>query len=229
MVNLDELDIAIYADADELVRVTLEEAISNIKAGLAKKGTFHLALTGGTLGNLLSQEISKSVNNSEFKGLHIWWSDERFVPFNSVDRNDLKVAEILSENNNIVLHRVSGEGDLSAAANQLDIELKDIDMDLNILGVGPDGHIASLFPNAIRAEEICNAFAVTDSPKPPKERITFSLQKINKSAEIWVIASGAEKADAIESFLDGENKLPVSHVKVSRLLMDAAAFDVDRG
>jgi len=228
MVDLDNLDIAIYRDADELIAITTTEALESIKAGLAKNGVFHLVLTGGTLGVAISVEIAKRLNQGVFDGLNIWWSDERFVEFDSSDRNDLEVSKLLNESSKVKIHRTPGSGDINKVAREFAEELQNVEIDLNIIGVGPDGHVASLFPDAIHQGETRKAFEVKNSPKPPVQRITFSLNEINSAKEIWVIASGSSKTSAVEGFLDGDLKLPVSHVKASRLLVDAAAFGVNQ-
>ncbi len=228
MVDLDNLDIAIYRDADELIAITTTEALESIKAGLAKNGVFHLVLTGGTLGVAISVEIAKRLNQGVFDGLNIWWSDERFVEFDSSDRNDLELSKLLNESSKVKIHRTPGSGDINKVAREFAEELQNVEIDLNIIGVGPDGHVASLFPDAIHQGETRKAFEVKNSPKPPVQRITFSLNEINSAKEIWVIASGSSKTSAVEGFLDGDMKLPVSHVKASRLLVDAAAFGVNQ-
>jgi 6-phosphogluconolactonase len=225
--NLDDLDIAIYSDAQELITNTVNEALASIEISLREKGVFHLALTGGVIGVAISEEIARAVNSESYSGLNIWWSDERFVSLDSKDRNDLVVASIIKPSSGVVVHRVNGSGDIETAARAFQTELERIDFDLNIMGVGPDGHVASLFPGALHEAEIRNAFAITDSPKPPKKRITVSLNKINRSSEIWVVASGDSKREAIEGFMDGDMNLPVSHLNVSRLLVDSAAFGVE--
>lgn len=226
--DLDNLDIAIYRDADELIAITTTEALESIKAGLAKNGVFHLVLTGGTLGVAISVEIAKRLNQGVFDGLNIWWSDERFVEFDSSDRNDLELSKLLNESSKVKIHRTPGSGDINKVAREFAEELQNVEIDLNIIGVGPDGHVASLFPDAIHQGETRKAFEVKNSPKPPVQRITFSLNEINSAKEIWVIASGSSKTSAVEGFLDGDMKLPVSHVKASRLLVDAAAFGVNQ-
>ncbi len=228
MVDLDNLDIAIYRDADELIAITTTEALESIKAGLAKNGVFHLVLTGGTLGVAISVEIAKRLNQGVFDGLNIWWCDESFVEFDSSDRNDLELSKLLNESSKVKIHRTPGSGDINKVAREFAEELQNVEIDLNIIGVGPDGHVASLFPDAIHQGETRKAFEVKNSPKPPVQRITFSLNEINSAKEIWVIASGSSKTSAIEGFMDGDMKLPVSHVKASRLLVDAAAFGVDQ-
>ena len=212
---------------NELVDITASEAMDLIDSGITKNGQFHLVLTGGTLGVALSTKIAEYLNEGDYQGLHVWWSDERFVAFNSPDRNDLEFTKLLNKSTNINVHRIPGEGDISVVAENFAKELEDVHIDLNIIGVGPDGHIASLFPNAIYPDEKRKAFAITNSPKPPSSRVTFSLNEINSAKEIWVVASGASKSEAIEGFMDGDMNLPVSHLNASRLLVDAAAFGAE--
>lgn len=224
--ELDNLDIAIYADIDELVAVTVAEVIDQIEDGISRNGEFHLVLTGGTLGVALGVAIANELNDGDFAGLHIWWSDERFVDLNSKERNDLDFVNSLN-NEKVVVHRAPSNGSIESLAESFSKELENVQLDLVIIGVGPDGHVASLFPNEIYQNEKRKAFAITNSPKPPAERITFSLNVINSADEIWVVASGDSKRDAIEGFMDGDMNLPVSHLIATRLLVDSAAFGVE--
>lgn len=221
---MEDLDISIYVDESELIGAAITDITDLISSGLRKSGTFHLALTGGTLGNLISKELAAQFNVGDWSGLHIWWSDERFVPLNSAERNDLAFLSSLT-NADIKFHRIMGE-DVESAATFLAKEINGIDLDLIILGMGPDGHIASLFPGAIHADEKREVFAITDSPKPPRERVTFSLKKINSAKAIWLVASGAGKADAVAGLIEEDMNLPVSHVNLSRLLVDSESFGI---
>jgi 6-phosphogluconolactonase len=221
---VEDLDISIYVDESELVSAAISDITDLISSALEKNGTFHLALTGGTLGNLISKSLAEQFSVGNWSGLHIWWSDERFVPLNSSERNDLAFLSNLT-NADIKFHRVMGE-DVESAAEFLAKEIKGINLDLIILGMGPDGHIASLFPGAIHSDEKREVFAITDSPKPPNQRVTFSLKKINSAKAIWLVASGAGKADAVAGLIEEDMKLPVSHVNLSRLMVDSESFGI---
>ena len=223
---MEDLDISIYSTESELIQVTVGEIRELVNSQLTSTGKFHLALTGGTLGNLIAKELAAEFSQGDWRGLHIWWSDERFVPLSSVDRNDLIFCTQLGHESGVVVHRANGEGEIEIAAKTLEREIAGINMDLIILGMGPDGHIASLFPGAIHAEENREVFAITDSPKPPSARVTFSLKKINSATEIWLVASGENKADAIADLIEETQTLPVSYVNLSRLLVDSAAFGI---
>ena len=223
---MDDLDISVYADEAELVKVAVEDTVEFVRDTLEAKGICHISLTGGTVGIAIATQLGKIFNSGEWSGLHIWFSDERFVPLDSKDRNDLEISKILDPESGVVLHRAIGTGSIEIAADSLAKELQNVDMDLIILGMGPDGHVASLFPNKIHADERREVFAITDSPKPPAERVTFSLKKLNQAAEIWLVASGEAKADAISGLIEEDMSLPVSHVQLTRLMVDAEAFGV---
>ena len=224
--SMEEIDISIYADESELANTTVADLLTFINEKLHIKPECHVALTGGTLGNLISTKLADHLNKGEWEGLHIWWSDERFVPFTSSDRNDLEFVNSIHEFSKVKVHRAPFDGDVTHSAELFNKEVVKVDFDLLILGMGPDGHIASLFPNKIHEDEKRAAFAVTDSPKPPKERITLSLRKINESNEIWLVASGEAKSEAIASLIEEDQSLPVSHVNLTRLMVDSAAFGV---
>ena len=223
---MEDLDISIYTTEAELLEATVGEIRDLVDTQLNETGKFHLALTGGTLGNLIAKELANEFSQGDWRGLHIWWSDERFVPLTSIDRNDLVFCNSIGNESGVVVHRANGEGDVEVAAKTLEREIAGINMDLIILGMGPDGHIASLFPGALHADETRDVFAIVDSPKPPAIRVTFSLKKINSASAIWLVASGEGKADAVAGLIEEEYSLPVSHVNLSRLLVDSAAFGI---
>jgi 6-phosphogluconolactonase len=223
---VEDLDISIYTTEAELLEVTVGEISELVDSQLTSTGKFHLALTGGTLGNLIAKELAAEFSQGDWRGLHIWWSDERFVSLDSPERNDLVFCDAIGSESGVVVHRANGDGEIEIAAKTLEREIAGINMDLVILGMGQDGHIASLFPDAIHADETRDVFAITNSPKPPSSRVTFSLKKINSAAAIWLVASGENKADAVAGLIEQEYSLPVSHVNWSRLLVDSAAFGI---
>lgn len=223
---MEDLDISVYSDENELINVCVEDTLQFVRDTLEAKGICHLSLTGGTVGISIALKLGAIFNSGEWNGLHIWFSDERFVPLDSSERNDLEISKVLNSESGVVLHRAIGTGSIEIAAESLAKEIQNFDMDLIILGMGPDGHVASLFPGKLHEDENRDVFAVTDSPKPPAERVTFSLKKLNEAAEIWLVASGSAKADAITGLIEEDLTLPVSHVQLTRLMVDSLAFGV---
>jgi 6-phosphogluconolactonase len=106
-------------------------------------------------------------------------------------------------------------------------ELDGIVIDLNILGLGPDGHVASLFPGIADIDDQRNIFAITNSPKPPAVRVSFTMKFLNESREVWIVAAGEGKADAVGKIIEGDLSIPASYVSAqerTRLIVDQAAF-----
>ena len=223
---MDAIDISIYSDEKELANSAVIDALSLINAKLEVSDKCHVALTGGTLGNMIAENLARELNKGNWNGLNVWWSDERYVPYSSADRNDLVFVNEIEKKTEAEVHRTPFESDLQKDAKQFSDQISRVEMDLIILGMGPDGHVASLFPGKLDLKETRDAFAISDSPKPPSERITFSMNKINKAGEIWLVASGAAKAEVIASLVEGESKLPVGQVSITRLLVDSQAFGV---
>lgn len=227
----DELDLTLYADSDELAEEVTAQILLAIESGLLAKGEFHLVLTGGTLGVQISESLRSAWNSAPelYKGLHIWWSDERFVDQESIERNAAPLHGKLT-NKNISLHESlapNTPASIEEAVTHYESALKDVVIDLNVLGVGPDGHVASLFPGVADLDDQRDIFAITDSPKPPAARISFTMKFINEAQEVWIVAAGESKAEAVAKIIDGDLSIPASYVSAqerTRLIVDQAAF-----
>lgn len=226
----EELKLSLYSDATELVTAVASAAMETISRHLLEKDECHIALTGGTLGLHCALELVELINNSgDLTGLNIWFSDERFVASDSPLRNSRPVRDEL-QNSSVFVHGVasSDEGvSLLEAAALYDAELHEVTMDLTMLGLGPDGHVASLFPHHWQQEAVNKAIAIVDSPKPPSERISFSMACINSSAQLWIIAAGESKAVAVKQLLEADKTVPAGHVRakqLTRLFLDSEAY-----
>ena len=227
----DDLDLTLYADQPELLQEVTTQVIEVIETGLRINGVFHLALTGGTLGNELTRALVADWNAHPemYQGLHIWWSDERFVNRSSAEQNSSPALNSVT-NKNVTIHmlRASDEVEsIDVAVRDYLAQLGENFMDLTILGLGPDGHVASLFPGAAHIDRLEKVIAITDSPKPPAVRATFTLSMINTSTLVWIIAAGASKADAVTKIIEGDLSIPASYVRAAdhtRLIVDTDAF-----
>ncbi len=232
MISPQAPDIKIWATKSELATTVADLVNSRVRHGLDTSGTFHLALTGGSLGILVSELLVAHWNEEpeKFSGLHLWWGDERFVPELSEERNAHPVLTAMSEDSPIHIHQVASPDsniEVSVAAKRYNADLFGIEMNLSLLGVGEDGHVASLFPGKWDESERRGAIAVLDSPKPPRERVSFSMSKINESESVWFIVSGLEKQEALEKIIARDGSVPASHVhgRVETLLFaDLAAL-----
>ena len=227
----EDLDLTLYADQAELLQEVTTQLIEVIETGLRVNGIFHLALTGGTLGSDLTRALVANWNAHPelYQGLHIWWSDERFVDRSSAEQNSSPVLNSVT-NKNVTIHmlRASDEVEnIDIAVEDYLAQLAENFMDLTVLGLGPDGHIASLFPGAAHIDRLEKVIAITDSPKPPAVRATFTLSMINASTLVWIIAAGASKADAVTKIIEGDLSIPASYVRAAdhtRLIADTDAF-----
>ena len=217
MISGNAPDLKIFSDAGELADAIVQLANLRIQLQLASKGVFHLSLTGGTLGMMVSEGLVAKWNQEPGKyiGLHLWWGDERFVSATSTERNSFPVFHKLDENSPIHDHEVMPSDlnvDLEVAAKRYNADLFGIEMDLTMLGVGPDGHVASLFPGRWESNEGRNAIAVSDSPKPPAQRVSFSMAKINSSHAVWMMASGEAKREAVAKIIARDESIPGTYV-----------------
>ncbi|MFT4305747.1 MAG: 6-phosphogluconolactonase [Microbacterium sp.] len=209
-----EKRVVVRPDAVSLAAEVATRFIGRLIARTSAGKTTHVSLTGGSMGGrvLAAAAADPRLEQVDWSLVHFWWSDERFVPRGDADRNDaaayaaLLDAVAAPEN----VHTVAGSDDglgLDAAAAAYAAELARFadpevgawpSFDICFLGVGPDAHIASLFPDRpeIRVTEAA-ALAVRDSPKPPPERITVTRPVINSSRRVWLVLTGADKASAL--------------------------------
>ena len=227
----DDLDLTLYADSRELASEVVAQALIEIEKGLGENETFNLVLTGGSLGILISQGLLDVWNSrlDDFLGLNIWWSDERFVSEKSDERNAAPLhGKVI--NKNIIVHEVLASdvaASVGEAVNHYINELEDVILNLNILGLGPDGHVASLFPGQANLDDMRRVIAVTDSPKPPAVRVSFTMAAINNCEDVWIVAAGAGKAQAVTQIFEGDLSIPASYVRgnrQTRLIVDTEAF-----
>jgi len=230
----ENLDLTLYADASAIVNAASTQAMEAISIHLLDKGVCHIALTGGTLGGEFARALVARINNSgDLTGLNIWFSDERFDTSDSPLRNSRPVHDGL-HNSSVTVHEVKstdGGFTVQEAAASYEAELRGIEMDICVLGLGPDGHVASLFPNhwvsSNENSETGKAIAIIGSPKPPSERVSFSMNFINSSAQVWIIAAGEAKAVAVTQVLEADLSVPAGHVmatQLTRLIADTEAF-----
>jgi 6-phosphogluconolactonase len=176
-----------------------------------------IALTGGRIATQAYQRLAAEGAHSAVDWSHVelWWGDERFVPSDDADRNDKQALDILSAAlplDDERIHRMPASDlglDLDAAAAQYAAELADKTFDICLLGMGPDGHVASLFPEHPSSYAEGRVIAVRSSPKPPPERISLTLATINESREVWFVVSGQDKAAAAKMALLGAGPVQV--------------------
>jgi 6-phosphogluconolactonase len=182
-----------------------------------------VALTGGRIATQAYQKLASEGPNSavDWSRVELWWGDERFVPADDAERNakqalDLFAAPLALNPDRVHEMPASGGGlELDRAAEAYARELDDVVFDICLLGMGPDGHVASLFPEHPSSYAEGTVIPVRASPKPPPERISLTLPVINRSHEVWFVVSGADKAAAVKMALLGAGPMQVPAAGVS--------------
>jgi 6-phosphogluconolactonase len=232
-----------HHDREVLVHAVAARLVARL-VDLQRHGTVpSLALTGGSVATEVYAAVadSEAASAVDWGRVELWWGDERFVPAGDGDRNDGQARKALLDRVPLDPRRVhpmpAADGpttDLDAAAESYARELREGGrdrFDLVLLGVGPDGHVASLFPGFPQLDvEHTIAVAVRDSPKPPPERISLTFPALERSDEVWFVAAGDEKADAVGRALDpatDPHEVPAARPRGARrtfwLLDEAAA------
>ena len=203
------LTLKTASSADRLSATLSDELFQLLDAKLAIKQTVTVVLTGGTMGISLLSSLADHPRllSLDWHRVRLLWGDERWVPKSHADRNSLQAAEALLHElplkPDLVLPIPASDSGLTiaAAAEQYAATVQDVIagdcIDLVLLGVGPDGHVASIFPGHKTPEQPA-AYPVLNSPKPPAERITLSLHALRSAAEVWLLFSGESKRDPLE-------------------------------
>jgi 6-phosphogluconolactonase len=225
----NERRVLVHPDVDSLIAAVAARFLTKLTDLLDEYNEVNIVLTGGTAGG---QGVQQAVAQSPMRGaidwsrVHFWWGDERFLPKDDPDRNEVQAREALLDHIPVPPEHVhpfpaaDEIPDIEAAAEAYAEELRanaDPALRLNVprfditfLGVGPDGHIASLFPeHDVRPDDERLVIVDRNSPKPPPERLSLTLPVLNSSHRIWMVLSGAEKASALGLALAGASPIEV--------------------
>ncbi|MFY9680125.1 6-phosphogluconolactonase [Glutamicibacter protophormiae] len=237
--------IVIHEDLSATAHGIAARLITSIADALAARGVAHVVLTGGSLGIAALAAVAENPArvSVDWSKVHFWWGDERFVAADSADRNAGQ-AEVLFEALDALgldretVHAMGSTDqydcaeDAAAAYTRLLADeapegAANPAFDVLMLGMGPDSHVASLFPNHTRSDEL-GAIAIHDSPKPPPHRVSLTMGTINSAREVWLLVAGAEKAPALAAAQHEVNEasVPASAVQgtqATRWLVDRAA------
>ena len=222
-------DVVVHPDADVLAAATAGRLLTALLDVQSHRSPVHVVLTGGTVGiKVLAAVAASPVRDAvDWSGVHVWWGDERFLPAGDKERNETQARDALLDslplNPQFVHPMAPSDGpdgaNAEAAAERYAAELAKYApegadapvFDVLLLGMGPDGHIASLFPEHPGTREVTpSAIAVHNSPKPPPDRLSLTFRVIQAAREVWVVASGAEKAESVaKALLPGADQVEV--------------------
>jgi 6-phosphogluconolactonase len=219
-----------FSSAEELARAAAIE-LHGLLARHDGNSPFGIALSGGRIAKSFYSELVQSCGRSkvEFSEVHFFWADERCVPPLDPESNFSGAREYLFSPLQIAssqIHRILGELDPEEGTKQAEAELcrlmpLDADgqpvLDVVILGMGEDGHVASLFPSeSAEYMEDSRVYRAVVATKPPPKRITLGYGTIRAAREVWVLSSGPGKKEIFEKFLGGAKELPISRVVLGR-------------
>jgi 6-phosphogluconolactonase len=219
-----------HADPATLVDALLPAVAAVATQAIGTRGRFDLVLAGGSTPRALYAALARAgLGNADW---HIWYGDERCLAPEDPERNS-HMAEVSWLGDSAIppsqRQAIPAERGPEAAAAAYTLALSAIStFDLVLLGMGEDGHTASLFPGqaAGLTADAPAAIPVHDAPKPPPDRVSLSAARLSQSQRVWFLATGAGKTPALRAWA-GADALPVAHVKglsETLLWLDAAAW-----
>jgi 6-phosphogluconolactonase len=218
-------EVFVYASGDLLAAAAAARCLTRLADAIAARGHAHLVLTGGGIGTKVLAAIGTAPARDavDWSRVDFWWGDERFAPTGDQDRNETGARAVLLDALSVPESRVhvmdgpdGPDGDdPDAAARRYARELAAAAgpgeavpaFDVLMLGIGPEGHVASIFPDSPAARAGGTVVAVRNSPKPPPTRISLTFGALQAAREVWVLASGAEKAEAVAEALSGVGQI----------------------
>jgi len=225
--------VVVSRDSEVLAAAVAARLLTRLIDAQAARGTASVVLTGGGVGTAVLAGVRTSPARAavDWRRLDVWWGDERFVAAADEERNERQAREALLDDLDLDPTRVHPMGarggrdgaDVEAAAARYADELaaaapvdRDVPpFDVLLLGMGPEGHTASIFPESPAAHDGRTALAVHGCPKPPPTRITLGFAALNEAREVWVVAAGEAKAPMAAVALGdaGRVQVPVAGVR----------------
>lgn len=213
--SMSDARVEVHESAQDLATAVAGELLSRIADLQAAGDVPQIALTGGTIADAIHREVARLADDSgvDWGAVVFWWGDERYVAPDSPDRNALQARQAFLDAIGVPAHNIhefpATDSGLSVdeAAGSFEQVVRQSGagaFDILMLGIGPDGHVASLFPGFPQLDDVDHiAVGVTGSPKPPPDRLTFTVPALNNSHSVWFVASGEGKAAAVASALGG--------------------------
>ena len=225
---MKKIQLIAFANANELAQAVASAWLDEITAANRAGKTHRVALSGGRIAQkffaaTVEQARARAVS---FERTHFFWADERCVPPDDAESNFAIARKFLFAPLKIAdaqIHRIRGEDSPEAAAKAASTEVSKIApvnengqpvLDLIFLGMGKDGHVASLFPGESETAAASKAVyrAIKNSPKPPQNRVTLGYAAMAAARQVWVLVSGTGKKTALHESLFCKNRTPLARV-----------------
>lgn len=209
--------------AEELAQHVADALVTRLAEVQGEGRVPSVALTGGTIAAKIHEAVAASADTGQvdWSRVDVWFGDERFLPADDPDRNAAQAARAMLDRlpfDPARLHPMpaaDGTLGLDDAATAYGDELRSQGngtFDVVMLSLGPDGHVASLFPGSAQLDQHdAITVPVTNSPKPPPERISLTFEALNRSREVWFLVSGGAKAEVAARALAADDDRPDVH------------------
>jgi 6-phosphogluconolactonase len=218
--------VEIFPDSDTLVEAAGRRLVETINAVATARGRVLIVLTGSGNGIELLRYLNTQSPQIDWSKVHLFWGDERYVPEDDDQRNEKQAREALLDHIDIPASQVhpmaASDGEFGSDVDAAALAYEQVlaanaepgepapNFDVHLLGVGPEGHINSVFPDTPGVRDTTRmVVSVEDSPKPPPERITFTNAAVQRSREVWLLVSGTAKADAVAAAIGGADPISV--------------------
>lgn len=219
--------VVVHPDGDRLAAATAARLLLALLDAQSLRRPVHVGLTGGRIGIRVLAEVAVSPLRDlvDWSGVHFWWGDERFLPTADPERNETQARAALLDRLPLTPDQVHPvpPADVADSPEQAAVdyaaELAAFAAETDdagpavpafavlLLGVGPDGHTASLFPGQPTLEVLDRTVVgVHDAPKPPPERVSLTYPALEAAHQVWLVVSGADKADAVARALSGDER-----------------------
>lgn len=216
----------------EAVATDFVSTVSALAAAKSEGEYVEVGIAGGFVATTVIPAIARAAGDTDWSHLRIWWIDERFVADGHSDRNDAEAMrnglDALSGATTMPMPVDTGQGVEAARESFAQLWSKEMHgdrFDIVLAGMGPDGHIASLFPGhpwANTGAESSDIISVEDSPKPPPQRLSVSMPVLLRARNFWLCAAGAAKASVLEQVFSGADP---ANLPLAALVSDAHPWD----
>ena len=209
-----------FQDKNQLESILLQDILNIAKNAISENGSFKIVMAGGSTPEKLYKSFL-DVRNQNFSDWELYVGDERCLPVDSEDRNSHMIKrsfiDRLPDDSKPKFFPINTEKGSQEASSEYNIIIDNIDQfDLVLLGLGEDGHTASLFPGQ-QWDNQFNAVAVSNAPKPPSDRVSMTPKAFLKADKIFFIVTGHGKKDAINAWKEGEG-IPASKIMSENLI-----------
>ena len=241
---MSEKRVVVAGSRAELAELVADKFIVRVRKTVKRRGVAHVLLTGGTIASDVHRAIAHHLERDsvDWSQVFMWWGDERFLPAGDPDRNhtqaqlDFLGAVGIPEGNVFPMAPSDQAADAEQAASHYAALLQEFagesgpwpEFDIAFAGVGPDGHVLSVFPGSSQAAMTDPAVVgVSDSPKPPPQRVTLTIPLLNMARRVWMVAAGSEKSAAIGLALANAGVVEVPAAGVSGVQSTKVFIDAD--